>query len=53
MGCGGFSLESAIARICREAKGRVRRNVFIKDMDLAMPGVVDGRRLEVVVTFCL
>ena len=49
LGRRGFSLESAIARICREAKGRVRTNVFLRDMDLAVPGVVDGRRLEVVV----
>ena len=40
--------ESATKRIYREAKGRVRTNVFLRDMDLAMPGV-DGRRLEVVV----
>ena len=49
LGRRGFSLESAIARICREAKGRVRTNVFVRDLDLAMPGVADGRRLEVVV----
>ena len=47
LGRRGFSLESAIARICREAKGRVRTNVFVRDMDLAIPGVADGRRLEV------
>ena len=49
LGRRGFSLESAAARICREAKGRVRTNVFIRDLDLAIPGVADARRLEVVV----
>ena len=45
----GFSLESIAARICREAKGRVRTNMFVRDMDLAVLGVPDSRRLEVVV----
>ena len=47
--CRRVSLESAAARICREAKGRVRTNVFIRDLDLAIPGVANARRLEVVV----
>ena len=37
------------ARICREAEGRVRTDMFVRDMDLAVPGVPDSRRLEVVV----
>ena len=49
LGRRGFPLESITARICREAKGRVRTNMFVRDMDLAVPGVPDSRRLEVVV----
>ena len=44
----GYSLESVAERICREAGGRVRTNMFVRDMDLDVP-VSDGRRLEVVV----
>ena len=33
----GFALESAAARVCREAGGRVTTNVRIQDMDLAAP----------------
>ena len=53
--CSGWVVSQRIlprkrmARICREAKKRVRTNVFLRDVDLAMPGVADGRRLEVVV----
>ena len=36
------------ARICREAGGRVRTNMFVRVIDLDVP-VSDGRRLEVVV----
>ena len=35
-----------VARICREAGGRVTTNVLLRDLDLA-PNAVDGRRLEV------
>ena len=49
LGRRGFALESTAARICREAGGRVRTNVFVRDMDLPEPGVADARRLEVVV----
>ena len=49
MGRRGFALESTAARICREAGGRVRTNVLVRDMDLPEPGVADARRLEVVV----
>ena len=38
-----------LAKICREAGGRVATNVMVRDLDLALPHVVDGRRLEVVV----
>ena len=41
-------MESAAARICREAGGRVATNVFVRDLDLPVP-VNDGLRLEVVV----
>ena len=40
---------SAAARVCREAGGRVRVNVFVGDMDFIMPNANDGRTLEVVV----
>ena len=45
LGRRGFPLEIAAARICREAGGRVRTNVFVLDL-----GVVnqDTRRVEVV-----
>ena len=45
----GWALESVMARVCREAGGRVTTNVMIRDLDLIQPGVVDARRLEVVV----
>ena len=48
LGRWGFALESAAARICREAGGRVRTNMFLRDLDLGVP-VGDARRLEVVV----
>ena len=49
LGRRGFALESAAARICREASGRVRTNVFVRDMDLPTATLEDARRLEVVV----
>ena len=42
-------MESAAARMCREAGGRVATNVLVRDMDLAAPDLTDSRRLEVVV----
>ena len=48
LGRRGFPLETAAARICREAGARVRTNVFVRDLDLGVVGVLDGRRLEVV-----
>ena len=45
----GFPLENADARICREAGGRVRTNVLVRDLDLGVVDQFDARRLEVVV----
>ena len=47
LGGRGFSVESAAARVCREAGARVSTNVFVRDLDLPVLGH-DGRRLEVV-----
>ena len=44
---GGFALESAVARICREAGARVSANVFLRDLDLPI-GAMDQRRIEVI-----
>ena len=44
----GLALESVVARVCREAGGRVATNVMLRDLDMALPNVADGRRLEVV-----
>ena len=44
----GFPVESAAARVCREAGARVRTNVMVRDLNLAMPRPEDGRRIEVV-----
>ena len=48
LGRRGFALESVAARICREAGGRVRTNMLVRDMDLDVP-IADARRLEAVV----
>ena len=48
MGRRGFALESAAARICREAGARVTTNVFVRDLDMGVPNALDDRRLEVV-----
>ena len=48
LGRRGFTLESAAARVCREAGARVSLDVRVKDMDLARPDALDNRRLEVV-----
>ena len=48
LGSRGAFLESAAARVCREAGGRVSTNVFLRDLDLPVART-DGRRLEVVV----
>ena len=49
LGRRGFPLESAAARICREAGGRVRTNVLVRDLHLHAINNLDSRRLEVVV----
>ena len=49
LGRRGFALESAAARVCREAGGRVVTNMFVRDMDLGVLVAGDNRRLEVVV----
>ena len=45
----GFALESVIARICREARGRVTTNVLLRDLDLEIADRTDARWLEVAV----
>ena len=47
LGRRGFAVESAAARVCREAGGRVAMNVLVRDMDLALPNAHDARRLEI------
>ena len=47
LGRRGFALESAGARICREAGARVSTNVCVRDLDLPAPNVHDARRLEI------
>ena len=49
LGRRAFAVESAGARVCREAGGRVAVNVMVRDMDIAAPDPRDGRRLEIVV----
>ena len=41
-------MESAAARVCREAGARVTTNVMVRDLDLAVMNVQDARRLEVI-----
>ena len=41
----GFALESAAARVCREAGARVSTNIFVQDLDIVAE---DQRRIEVV-----
>ena len=48
LGTRGFALESAAAKICREAGGRVATNLFVRDLDVNVPNLMDNRRLEVV-----
>ena len=48
LGRRGYALESAAARICREAGARVTTNVMVRDLDLLPLHQVDARRLEVV-----
>ena len=48
LGCRGFAVESAAARICREAGARVMVNVLVRDLDLGVVDRLDARRLEIV-----
>ena len=48
LGRRGFALESAAAKICREAGGRVATNLFVRDLDVNVPNLIDNRQLEVV-----
>ena len=48
LGRRGFALESMLARICREAGGRVTTDIMVRDLDLEHLQGPDGRRLEVV-----
>ena len=45
----GFPIESAVARVCREAGGRATTNVRVQDVDIPPGAAPDNRRLEVVV----
>ena len=47
LGRRGFAVESAGARICREAGGRVVTNAMFRDFDLADPDPEDRRRIEI------
>ena len=48
LGKRGFALESVLARVCREAGGRVTTNVLLRELDIGLMNEADGRRLEVV-----
>ena len=48
LGRRGYALESAAARVCREAGARVTTNVMVRDLDLLPLHQVDAHRLEVV-----
>ena len=39
-------LESVVARICREAGGRVTTNVLLRELDFGLVGEADGRHLQ-------
>jgi hypothetical protein len=41
-------MESALARVFREAGGRVRTNVFVRDLNIGIGRAGDGRRIEVI-----
>ena len=50
LGRWGFALESAAARVCREAGSRVGTNILVRDLDL-VPTVADSRWLLTVPLF--
>ena len=37
----GYALESVLARICREARGRVRTNLMVRDTDVPAPTMME------------
>ena len=43
LGRRGFALESAAARMCREAGSRVSVNQHVRDLDIAAPNAADNR----------
>ena len=43
-----YPLESAAARVCREAGARVRTNVFVNSLNLGISRPDDSRRIEVI-----
>ena len=49
LGRRGWVLENVAAHVCREAGGRVRTNLAVRDMDLGAQVQFDGGRLEIVV----
>ena len=48
LGRRGFALESAAARVCREAGARVSTNIFVRDLDVVAVRAEDQRRIEVI-----
>ena len=42
LGRRGFALESAVARVCREAAARVSANVFLRDLDLPIGAMISA-----------
>ena len=42
----GYALESVMARVCREAGGRVTTNVAVRDLDLEIADRADARRVD-------
>ena len=44
-----YAQESAVARVFREAGGRVRSNVLLRDLNISRINLDDGRKIEVIV----
>ena len=53
LGRRGFPLETAAARICREACGKVRTNVFVQDLDLGVSTSQTTKNLRCLWMGCL
>ena len=47
LGRRGFLIETAVARVCRKASGRVTTNVRVQNLDIPPGAAVDNRRLAV------